>query len=197
MRWSLNYLLETPLVGSHAARALEDRDIVSHHPTDRLIRESIRTRRSTTDDEITQIVERMATAPFDARILPVPTGLRGMAYLGRALGARDTALFIHLVQRVVADEQWSGGTVESGYLADLSRAVRHRSARLLVYHRRGGPVAATLTPTDQVLMARRRGPEALPLLYVVYAADRGMLTSGYQASSTQTLSILDDAQWLK
>lgn len=169
----------------------------SQHPVDRLIRELIQTGRQATTEEIERIIERMATAPFDRRVLPVPAQLRGTPYQGRALGTREDALFIHLVQRVIRDGQWAEGITELDYVADLRRAVRAPPARLVIYQRRGGPVAATFTPSDRVLPASRRGPKALPWLYVVYSADRGIIVSGYQTSGLQTLSVPGDARWLR
>ena len=170
---------------------------LSQHSVDRLIRELIQTGRPALPGEIADILDRMATAPFDARIASVPAQLRGRSYLGRTLGVRESALRIHLAQRVLADRQWAAGTTESEYLADLRQAVQDPTVQLLVYARRGGSVAATLTDTTRVVAAARRGPDALPWLYVAYSADRGMIASGYQATGLQTLSIPGDARWLK
>lgn len=169
----------------------------SQHPADRLIRELIQTRRNVGAGEIERIIERVATSPFDPRVLPVPGRLRGLTYRGRPLGDRSPTLTTHLVQRVVADGQGADGATEAVYLAGLRLAVQEPLARLLVYPRRGGHIAATLTATDQVVPLERRGPRPLPLLYVVYSADRGIIISGYQASSLLTLSIPGDTLWLR
>ena len=78
---------------------------LSGHPVDRLIRELIGTRREATGDEIEQIVERLATAPFHPAVLPVPIHLRGLVFQGRTIGERADALTCHLIKRVVADRQ--------------------------------------------------------------------------------------------
>lgn len=121
---------------------------------------------------------------------------RGTRYGGITLGARAEALTYHLVKRVVLEEQWSDGTTARQYLADLRAAVLHSSARLAVYARRGGDLAATVTPTDQVLPAERRGSRPRPLLLVVYSVDRGTIVSGYQFSDFDTASIPEDVLWL-
>lgn len=138
----------------------------------------------------------MAVAPFDGQIVRVPVAERGVRYGGTTLGARSDALAYHLVKRVVLEQKWMVGTTANEYLADLSAAILHPSARLVVYARRGGHVAATVTPTDQVLPRERRGPRPGQLMLVVYAADRGMIVTGYQVSGLETASVPEDAQWL-
>jgi hypothetical protein len=82
----------------------------SQHPVDRLIRELIATRRVASPADVAAILDRMATAPFDPRDLPVPLLLQRLTYLGRTLGNRAPAISIHLVQRVIGDRQWVYGT---------------------------------------------------------------------------------------
>ncbi len=166
----------------------------SPHPADRLIRELIQTRRVATDTEIQQIIERIATPPFEPRDRSVPCELRGMTYQGRQLGVRGPSLLVHLAERVLLNQQWADGTTEDEYRDDLRRAVRDQSAHLPVYERRGGHMAGILIPNG--IPQDHRGSHALPWLYVVYAADRGIIVSGYQASSRQEINIPEGAQWL-
>ena len=168
---------------------------ISQHPTDRLIRELIASERAASQGEIAAIVARMASAPFDTRILPVGRKFRGLEYAGRPLGNHAQALFLHLTMRVVYDAQWRDGTTEQEYIGDLRAAIQDSSAHLLVYQRRGGPIAAILTTND--IPPERRGPESLPLLYVVYSADRSTIVSGYQASTIDAISIPGEARWLR
>ncbi len=172
-------------------------DRLSRHPADRLIRELIGTRREATDDEIAQIVERMATAPFHPAVLPVPMHLRGLAFQGRAILDREDALTCHLIKRVVADRQWTEDTSAADYLADLRRAVRAPAARPALYTRRGGRIAVTLTPTADAVPNDRRAASSLPEILVVYSADRGMIITGYQVSSLSQTGIPAEARWLQ
>lgn len=149
-----------------------------------------------TPDEVEQIIERMATAPFDQRLVRVPLDERGAMYQGDALGARANALTYHVIKRVVIEPQWVYGTTAAQYMHDLRRAVRTPSARLIVYTRRGGNLAATITPTETVMPAERRGPETLPQLLVIYAADRGTLITGYQFSRLEMTGVPEELQWL-
>lgn len=169
----------------------------SQHPTDRLIRELIRTGRGAAPDEIARIVERMATAPFDTRVIPVPIKFRGLTYRGRTLGARETSLVYHLIKRVVDEHQWVAGTAEADYVADLRQAVRVAQARLGVYERRGGSIAVALAPTAVAVPATRRTSESLPDTLVVYSADRGIMLSGYQVSGLAETGVPEDVLWLK
>jgi hypothetical protein len=168
---------------------------LSQHPVDMLIRDLIRRRRPATDEEIRQIIDRMADAPFNQRFVRVPLELRGLAYQGHMLGSREDVWFLHLVQRVLGDKQWPDGTDTQTYLHDLRRAVRHPAARLCVFERRGGNVAATLSPNT--IPITQRGAGNRPFIFVIYAADRGRIVSGYQASGVETIAIPDDVQWLK
>lgn len=170
---------------------------VSQHPVDTLIRDLIRTRRAASDDEIVRIIDRMATAPFDQRLVPVPMKLRGITYQGHTLGARADSLTYHLLKRVVDERQWAIGTTAAQYVADIGRAIRHPSARLTVYERRGGYMAATLTPTTAAIPVARRASGSLPALLVVYSADRGSILSGYHASGVTQTGIPEEALWLK
>lgn len=74
---------------------------LSQHPTDRLIRELIRTKRAAAEAEIQAILERMATAAFNQQMVRVPAMLRGISYQGQTLGDRAGSLFLHLIRRVV------------------------------------------------------------------------------------------------
>ncbi len=166
----------------------------SQDPADRLIREIIRTRREATPEEVERIVRRMATVPFDRRYVRVPPKHRGMTYRSRTLGSREDALLLHLTQRVVAEEQWVHGTDGPEYLDDLRNAVRDPSARLAVYKRRGGNIAAAFS--RNTIPKERRGSRAQPYVLVVYSADRGKIISGYQVSSLETVDIPEDVVWL-
>ena len=93
----------------------------------------------------------MATAPFDTRMLAVPRRHRGLTYQGRTLGSRDDALFLHLAQRVAAEGQWIIGTTAVQYVDDLRRAVRWPGARLAIYPRRAGAIAAIVNQTSDIV----------------------------------------------
>jgi hypothetical protein len=170
---------------------------LSGHPADRLIRELVSTGRRATGDEIAQIVEQMAAAPFHRAVLLVARHLRGLAFQGRAIGDREDALTCHLIKRVVTDRQWAEDTSTADYLADLRRAVRAPAARLALYSRRGGHIAVTLAPTADAVPDARRAASSLPEILVVYSADRGMIVTGYQVSSLSQTGIPAEARWLK
>lgn len=167
------------------------------HPADRLIREMIATRRRATPEEVAAIVARMANAPFDRRIVPVRVVERGVAYQGHSLGAREDSLRYHLIKRVAINEQWADGATIHSYLADLRQAVLAPTARLLVYERRGGAIAATITPTSDVLESARQGSGSLPNLLVIYAVDRGAVITGYQFSTWEKTGLPEEVIWLK
>ncbi len=168
----------------------------SRHPVDGPIRELIQTRRHATDAEVRQILARIGNAPFDFRVLPVPVRYRGLSYQGRSLGSREPTLTAHLTRRVVAEQQWAVGTTAQAYVDDLHAAARLPSARLAVYERRGGNMAAVLTSTAEAVPSERIGAEFRPDMLVLYAADRGAIISGYQITSLLETGIPGDARWL-
>jgi hypothetical protein len=171
-------------------------DVRSQHPIDHLIRDVIVSRRLASPEEIAEIVNRIATAPFDPQPdVPVLRIHRGLVYQGQQLGARASSLTYHLIKRVVDDCQWVFGTSAAEYLADLREAVVSPDARLVVYNRRGGSLAAILAQ-NRIPLARR-GDGALPLILVVFSADRGTIITGYQASSATETNIPEDGLWLK
>lgn len=143
---------------------------MSQHPADKLIRELTATGRAAEPQEIDAVLRRMVEADFP-----------GIAK--------------HLRQRV-DEKQWAKATSEAEYLQDLRQAIVSTGSRLLVYHRRGGSIAAVLSATGDVVPEDRRGDDWLPLLYVVHSADRGILLSGYQASALSRIGVPKDARWL-
>jgi hypothetical protein len=174
---------------------MPDRDL-SGHPVDRLIHELVQTRRNVAPDEIQRILDRIATAEFDTRLIQVESFEQGLVYERRRLMPRDESLFVHLVRRAVIDKQWSLGTTAEQYVKDLRRVATVGGVRLAVYQRRGGSIAALLALTHLVIPAEQRGPRWLPELFVVYSADRGIIVSGYQVEGLATISIPEDARWL-
>jgi hypothetical protein len=169
---------------------------LSGHPVDQLIRELVETSRGVKPGDVERILERIATAPFDSRVVRVPIDERGVEYGSRRLLPWDDSLFVHLVRRVVLDQEWVMGTSADEYVRDLQRAARVGGVHLAIYTRRGGSIAGILAPTSIVVPAVRLGPGALPELFVVYSADRGVIVSGYQVLSRNELAIPGDAQWL-
>ena len=107
---------------------------------------------------------------------------------------RDSSAFIHLVQRVLVDEQWAPGTTMAQYLADLQQVARDERSSLAVYDRGRGAVATFVGPND--VDEERLGIESESTIVVVYAPDRRSIISGYQASSREEVIIPGEAQWL-
>ena len=168
----------------------------SQHSVDQLIRELIQTGRAATAAEIGEILDRMATAAFNPDLRAVPTRDRGHSYQGQTLGTRADSLTYHLIKRVVIEEQWAHGTTASDYVGHLHAAAR-AAARLCAYSYGAGAIAATLSPTSQVVPAARLGPRLQALVLVIYSANLGRLVTGYQVSSVQATSIPTGALWLR
>src|SRR5690349_20822962 len=110
---------------------------LSRHPADRLIREIIREKREPTTRERVRITARLATAPFNLRVVGVPSHLRGLRVGDSVLGARADSLSLHLARRVAVDRQWQA-TDESAYLTDLRGVAGAPSAAVWLYASRGG-----------------------------------------------------------
>jgi hypothetical protein len=161
-----------------------------------LIRDLIVTRRAASLIDVERIIARIASAPFDPRPdATIPTKDRGLSYQGVTLGDKAAALTYHLIIRVVGDRQWADGTTADEYVRDLHDAVRSMDARLVIYRRRGGHLAAIVT--RNTINPSRLGTIPCDWLLIVFSADRGTIITGYQLSTASPSNIPEDAQWLK
>ena len=169
---------------------------LSPHPVDVLIRQTIAGKRGVREGDIEQLIERMATAPFNPDIVVVPRSMRGLAYRGDTLGGRAPSVPVHLIKRVLVERQWSNGTTVADYVDDLHRGVRHEAARHALFARRGGSMCVSIAATDDVVPDESRGPGRESIHVVVYSADQSIIVSGYQASALGKVAIPGDVQWL-
>lgn len=171
--------------------------VFSQHPIDRLIGELIDTGRGPTDEEVERILARIANASFDRGQRSVRVRDRGVGYQGQILGPTADSLMYHLIKRVAIEGQWAAGTTADQYLTDLQSAARSPAARLALYRRRGGTIAATTAPTALVIPPERRGPRPESQILVLYAAERGIIISGYQFSTLDQTGVPREARWLR
>jgi hypothetical protein len=169
---------------------------LSQHPVDILIRQIIAGVYRPSESDIDQVIERIATAPFDERPFRVPPELIATTEFGLSLGVREPSLIIHYARRLL-EEQWTVATTVAEYLADLREAVRGSDSRLGLYLRRGGNLAVSIRSTALTVPTERRGVDAQPSILVIYSADRGVIVSGYRFSELSTVAIPGDATWLK
>lgn len=165
-------------------------------PVDDLIRAVIKSRRRVTSAEIEQIVEQIARAAFETKIVRVPIQYR-VAFQGHTLSSREPSLRLHLVKRTLGERQWHESTTPDDYLADLRRAARSPDARVLAYTRWDEHYAATITSTERIVPRERLGPESCLNLLVIYSADRGMIRTGYMFTDLPNLDLPEDALWLR
>lgn len=121
------------------------------------------------------IVERIQWAALRVEERPSATPKRG-----RSAFAPFRADWDRMIKRVVIEQQRADGTTAHQYLNDRREAVRSPSARLAVFERRGGSLAATIIPANQIMPIAQRGRRPLLELLVIYSADRGIIVSGYQ-----------------
>ena len=175
---------------------MTDRDV--SHPADRLIHNLIAHPRSAMEQEIRLIIDRIASAPFNTDIQRVQRDERGRTYQAITLGVQADSLTLHLFRRVVEDSQWAAGTTAEAFVQSLQRAARDAHNRVALYrHWQNRDLAAVIVPTENVLTPEQMGPAAEPNLLILYLANRGILISGYQFSSMDTIHIPGDALWLR
>jgi hypothetical protein len=168
------------------------------HPVDERIMRLVRDPETVaTPDDIAAIVERIAMAPFNQRPMRVRTRERGLTYGDITLGSLAAPLDIHLVKRVLVEEQWSIGTTAEEYLADLRTAARYPQGSVLVYARSADICAATISPTIEVVPDHGRGRRALPHLLVVYSAVHSVVKTAYMYSDRSELDLPEAIRWLK
>jgi len=167
------------------------------YPADQLIHDLIAHPRPATEEEIRQIADRIASAPFSTESQRVPVLERGFTYRGVQFGTLEDSLTLHFVHHVIMEAQWAEGTTVEAYVRSLHRAAHAPQARIALYRQWGErDIAAIIVPTQDVLDPREAGRGSLPNLLVVYRADRGMLVSGYQFSTIDMVRIPRTALWL-
>lgn len=150
---------------------------------DALIVELIESDRRATEDELSQIVAHVAQAPFASRPVRLPRWLReALAQGDIAVPARMPACEAHLLKRIYYDQQWPQGTTTERFIADLRLAIRHPDVHVWTYEYFGEPCVGLLAPSHI-----RETPGAKPYIFVVYSAQHGTLTTGYQASGPETI----------
>lgn len=140
------------------------------------------------------IQARIASSPFAGRLVKVPEDLRGRRHLGLRLGRVAPSGFAHLAKRVLLELQWRPGTTMDDYVGDLVAAVMHKEARVAVFRSEGLLRAAVLSPNS--VPAERLGSDPLPFIVVLYDAEHGTITSGYQVSSPNAVRLPEDTLWL-
>ena len=88
----------------------------------------------------------------------------------------------HLLKRIYYDQQWPKDTTIDEFVADLHLAIQHRDVRVWTYEYFGDPCIGLLAPSHI-----QGTPGDRPLIFVVYNAQYGTLTTGYQASGPETI----------
>lgn len=161
---------------------------------DRLIRDIIAARHEPDAEDVESIFVHIRDAPFRGRVR-VPPRRRGIEYMRRRVERVDDSAFVHLVQRVVEDGQWSYGTTVRQYLSDLAEAVASPDAQLVLYGIAGENYAGVFAPNT--VPSERLGRRFLPYVYVVYAADFGTLSSGYNVGGRNSMEVGDDPRWYR
>ena len=165
-----------------------------HHP-DALIRELIAyPERIAAVEEIARILKHVARAPFNTRRIEVPPVLVGREFFGRRLGIEEDSLTVHVAQRVLRDEQWSGTTTTEEFLEDIKRAALHPEARLAVYEARRTNYTAVVAPNT--VPPERLGRAPGRYVVVFYSANRGRIISARQARDESKFNVPERARWL-
>lgn len=167
---------------------------LSDHEIDVLIRQIITGQHQPSDEDRVLIVRHIVSVKFDDRPFRVPENLR-IADTQSVLGERVSSFHLHYIRRVVVELQWAQTVSPADFLNDLRAAFAHESSRLGVYARRGGKIAIAVAPTNEIIPVHHLGIGTLPMLLVVYSADRGVIVSGYQFSDWSLVAIPGDVRW--
>lgn len=165
------------------------------HPN-ALIRELIAfPERTSLAEETDRILEYVARAPFNTKIIDVSAELVGLRFLGRELRAREDSLTAHMAARVLRDKQWHEGSTKEDFLSDVRRAVLHPDVALAVYETRQTNLAGVVAPNT--VPVGRRGSDAGDYIVVLYSADRGRIIAAYQAKDAYSTRIPERARWIR
>lgn len=150
---------------------------------DNLILKLISAKQQASAEELAMLITHVVQAPFATYLSNVPTNLRQLlAQKGIAVPARLPSLERHLLKRIYDEQQWPIGTTAEAYIDDLHQPVAHPNVQIWTYRYFGQPFAGFLAPSH-VQQAHR--PESH--LYVVYSPEYQTLTTGYQASGSESI----------
>ncbi len=166
----------------------------SDDPIDRLMRGIIAGDHAPASKDVNDILDHLEHAPFRNRIRVMPSK-RNLEYMGRKVRRDDDSAFVHLAQRVTEDEHWAYGTTRRQYLSDLHAAVGNPDAQLVLYEIGGENYAGVFAPN--LVPRQRLGNGFLPYIYVVYSADFGTLSSGYNVSGKHSIEVGEDPRWYR
>lgn len=158
---------------------------------DQLIRDAVDSRRRLSVEELRHVLEHVADVPFATRPVKAHREVQGREYLGYRLEGKLPSLVAHLAKRVLKDEQWPVGTTPQQYLADLRQAIRSPEAQLYTY--RYGIGARAQHCLGILAPNHVQGPKNRALLWVVYSATYGRITTGYQIGSALELDVLKES----
>lgn len=151
--------------------------------TDDLILTVITMRRQASAEELSAIVAYVALAPFSTYLSRVPTNLRQLlARKGILVPTQLSSLERHLLKRIYDEQQWPMGTTAEVYIADLRKAIAHPRVQIWTYRYFGQPFIGFLAPSH---IQQALKPE--PYIFVVYSPDYQTLTTGYQASGSESI----------
>lgn len=148
-----------------------------------IIFELCATGRKATKTELITIITHVAQAPFATYVTRVPEKLReALAVYGIQAPNKQSSLEQHLLKRIYVEKQWPIGASVERYVTDLHQAILHPSVKLWTYHYYHRPYAGFMAPSH-VFDASK----PLPQIYVVYDPAFGVITTGYQATSPETV----------
>lgn len=149
--------------------------------------------RNPTADEASSILDRIASASFNRRLVGVDPQVVGERFEGKVLGPREDSLTAHMAKRIRVDRQWSEDTEQEDFLGDIERSVSHPDAKLAVYERRNTSYAVAAAPNT--VPHHRRGPESGDYIVVYYSANSGKIINVYQADDPEG-QVTERARWI-
>lgn len=161
----------------------------------RLIRELLDLKRVATREEIQKVLAQVRQAPFRSGAIRVDVDVQGARVLGRTLGKREPSSIAHLAKRVLVEKQWADDTTPEQYLADLHGIADDPAVCIVIFRSRDGQHMLGLWAPNHI-PAERLGEGSQRYLWVLYSADYGTITTGYQVSSLDRVAIPEGARWL-
>ncbi|MBI2954237.1 MAG: minor capsid protein [Chloroflexi bacterium] len=160
----------------------------------KLIRSLLNPKRTLTDDEWKSVIEHVKRAPFASREVSVHKDIRGRTFLGRQLRGKEPSVIAHFAKRVLLENQWVDGTSEDQYLADLRSILDDHELSKVVYQGTDEKVYLGFLAPNR-LPVERTGMNRRPFIWFIYSADYGTITSGYQVSSIDKITLPKGVKW--
>lgn len=133
---------------------------------------------------------------LNGKAMPTPEDKRLLkSVVAKAKFSSPESLEHHRGKRI-EDKQWAPNVTGVQLLSDIRKVARSENAQCFVHTYKGQPTAVIISERGNAVPQSRLGDSPERLFLVCFNLRTGKITSGYQASSLEAITIKEDAVWL-